>query len=223
MAPSRTWTGERLERMKAAAEAGKTLGQFCRENNEKHSSSYKLAKRLGIVFAEHKPITSWTDERIEKLCQLWRDGYSATQIAKEIGGLTRSAVLGKLHRMNLTADNRASHPSMPRALAGQARPRKSLAVKRDRYAGAGMNMKRSKPSDKSPPVHSQLPPTTGTKTLVELNRRDCRFVCDDGLFCASPTHNETSWCAAHHRVVFWRSPKPQPSATELMRSLRKYV
>ncbi len=48
---------------------------------------------------------SWTDERVETLKKMWGDGQSASQIAKELGGVTRNAVIGKVHRLGLS--NRA--------------------------------------------------------------------------------------------------------------------
>src|SRR6056297_3692733 len=49
---------------------------------------------------------SWTDERVELLKKMWGEGQSASQIAKELGGVTRNAVIGKVHRLGLS--NRAS-------------------------------------------------------------------------------------------------------------------
>ncbi|KMW57854.1 GcrA cell cycle regulator [Candidatus Rhodobacter oscarellae] len=49
---------------------------------------------------------SWTDERVELLKTMWNDGQSASQIAKELGGVTRNAVIGKVHRLGLS--NRAT-------------------------------------------------------------------------------------------------------------------
>ncbi|MEM8537723.1 MAG: GcrA family cell cycle regulator [Pseudomonadota bacterium] len=49
---------------------------------------------------------SWTDERVETLKTRWGDGQSASQIAKELGGVTRNAVIGKVHRLGLS--NRAT-------------------------------------------------------------------------------------------------------------------
>lgn len=48
---------------------------------------------------------SWTDERVETLKKMWAEGQSASQIAKELGGVTRNAVIGKVHRLGLS--NRA--------------------------------------------------------------------------------------------------------------------
>ncbi len=50
---------------------------------------------------EPKPM-SWTDERVETLKTMWSDGKSASQIAKELGGVTRNAVIGKVHRLGLS-------------------------------------------------------------------------------------------------------------------------
>lgn len=48
---------------------------------------------------------SWTDERIETLTRMWSAGQSASQIAKELGGVTRNAVIGKVHRLGLSNRN----------------------------------------------------------------------------------------------------------------------
>ncbi len=48
---------------------------------------------------------SWTDERVELLKKMWNEGHSASQIAKELGGVTRNAVIGKVHRLGLSNRN----------------------------------------------------------------------------------------------------------------------
>ena len=60
---------------------------------------------------------SWTDERVETLKKMWSDGQSASQIAKELGGVTRNAVIGKVHRLGLS--NRVGAPGAP-VVAGAA-------------------------------------------------------------------------------------------------------
>jgi GcrA cell cycle regulator len=61
---------------------------------------------------------SWTDERVTTLKKLWLDGLSASQIAKQLGGVTRNAVIGKVHRLACRAArrprNRRARPSRPR-------------------------------------------------------------------------------------------------------------
>ncbi|MEL6572190.1 MAG: GcrA family cell cycle regulator [Pseudomonadota bacterium] len=60
---------------------------------------------------------SWTDERVETLKKMWGEGQSASQIAKELGGVTRNAVIGKVHRLGLSnrAGSGGSAPSKPAA------------------------------------------------------------------------------------------------------------
>lgn len=60
---------------------------------------------------------SWTDERIETLRKMWDSGLTATQIAEELGGVSRNAVIGKAHRLGL-----ASRPSPVKANAAEAKP-----------------------------------------------------------------------------------------------------
>jgi len=53
----------------------------------------------------------WTDERVETLKTLWLDGLSASQIAKQLGGVTRNAVIGKVHRLGLSGRATPSQPT----------------------------------------------------------------------------------------------------------------
>lgn len=63
---------------------------------------------------------SWTDERVEKLKELWTEGMSASQIAKVLGGVTRNAVIGKVHRLGLS--NRAGSDESKTAEAPKPKP-----------------------------------------------------------------------------------------------------
>ena len=54
---------------------------------------------------------SWTDERVETLKTMWSEGKSASQIAKELGGVTRNAVIGKVHRLGLSNRVGGEHPT----------------------------------------------------------------------------------------------------------------
>src|SRR5437667_2692972 len=58
---------------------------------------------------------SWTDERVEMLKKLWADGLSASQIAAELGGITRNAVIGKVHRLGLSGRAKSTPSAAPRA------------------------------------------------------------------------------------------------------------
>ena len=67
---------------------------------------------------------SWTDERVELLKKLWGEGQSASQITKELGGVTRNAVIGKVHRLGLS--NRATGGTATKTEA-KAKPAASKA------------------------------------------------------------------------------------------------
>ena len=63
---------------------------------------------------------SWTDERVETLKKMWSEGQSASQIAKELGGVTRNAVIGKVHRLGLS--NRAGSAPAAKAEPAATKP-----------------------------------------------------------------------------------------------------
>ena len=84
---------------------------------------------------------SWTDERVETLKKMWAEGQSASQIAKELGGVTRNAVIGKVHRLGLSnrvaageeaaeAAPVAAAPSAPAAAAPAPRVRACRPARR---------------------------------------------------------------------------------------------
>src|SRR5262252_3759409 len=55
----------------------------------------------------------WTEERVALLKKLWLEGLSASQIAKQLGGVTRNAVIGKVHRLGLSGRATPSQPPRP--------------------------------------------------------------------------------------------------------------
>ncbi|MDC0658260.1 GcrA family cell cycle regulator [Leisingera sp. SS27] len=75
---------------------------------------------------------SWTDERVELLKKMWGEGQSASQIAKELGGVTRNAVIGKVHRLGLSNRNsggsKAAEPKEKPAAAPAAAASKPAAA-----------------------------------------------------------------------------------------------
>jgi GcrA cell cycle regulator len=80
---------------------------------------------------------SWTDERVETLKRMWAEGQSASQIAKELGGVTRNAVIGKVHRLGLSnragegaaASDDTDQPSPARSEASSPKPAEPAAAK----------------------------------------------------------------------------------------------
>jgi len=65
---------------------------------------------------------SWTDERVDLLQRLWAEGHSASQIAKQLGGVTRNAVIGKVHRLGLSNRTAPQEPVEEEATHASASP-----------------------------------------------------------------------------------------------------
>lgn len=93
---------------------------------------------------------SWTDERVEKLKELWAEGISASQIAKVLGGVTRNAVIGKVHRLGLS--NRATSSSDEAKTAEPAKAKAAPAPKPEPKP----EVKAEEPV--APPVPAPAPP-----------------------------------------------------------------
>ncbi|RNF36201.1 GcrA family cell cycle regulator [Paracoccus methylarcula] len=70
---------------------------------------------------------SWTDERVETLKRMWAEGQSASAIAKELGGVTRNAVIGKVHRLGLSNRNDEAEAKPAPAPAAEKKPEKKSA------------------------------------------------------------------------------------------------
>src|SRR5215208_282133 len=69
-----------------------------------------------MTFLDQKrpELQTWTDDRVELLKRLWSEGLSASQIAGELGGITRNAVIGKVHRLGLSGRAKAPSSAVPR-------------------------------------------------------------------------------------------------------------
>ena len=85
---------------------------------------------------------SWTDERIERLKKMWADGATASQIADELGGVSRNAVIGKAHRLGLDARPSPVKPGEEKERKASASPaarpaRADAAARRPAPTGAG--------------------------------------------------------------------------------------
>ena len=70
---------------------------------------------------------AWTDDRVAVLTKLWAEGLSASQIAKKLGGVTRNAVIGKVHRLGLSGRAKPSNPAKKKARKTVARTRQTRA------------------------------------------------------------------------------------------------
>lgn len=102
---------------------------------------------------------SWTDERVETLKKMWSDGQSASQIAKELGGVTRNAVIGKVHRLGLS--NRAAPAPDKDAAEATAAPHVEATTKTAAQPAESPRIAEPRPAPAPErPVHSAA--ATGT-------------------------------------------------------------
>jgi GcrA cell cycle regulator len=104
---------------------------------------------------------SWTDERVELLKKMWSEGQSASQIAKELGGVTRNAVIGKVHRLGLSNRSGGGAPQQATpAAAAPAAPPKPEAPKAKPAAPvtpAAATPKREAPAEARPAAEPAAP------------------------------------------------------------------
>lgn len=104
---------------------------------------------------------SWTDERIEQLRQHWDKGMTASQIAEELGGVSRNAVIGKAHRLGLQARPSPVKSADASVRKSRAAPRKASPAKKDVAAApAKVEAKAPAPATVSPPPPARQPTST---------------------------------------------------------------
>jgi GcrA cell cycle regulator len=118
---------------------------------------------------QERQVMSWTDERVETLKRMWAEGQSASQIAKELGGVTRNAVIGKVHRLGLSnrnddSETPAAEPA-PKAAAPEPAPKPAPAEPAPQpKAAAPAPAPASEPAPESAPAPAQ--PGFNRRTLV---------------------------------------------------------
>jgi GcrA cell cycle regulator len=148
---------------------------------------------------------SWTDERVELLKKLWADGLSASQIAGELGGITRNAVIGKVHRLGLSGRAKSPSSSMPRA----RKPRSHMMrVGRASMRGnTALALAFEMEQEPEPELIENIIPIGQRRTLLELNEDTCRWPIGDPaspefFFCGGKPLNGVPYCNYHSRAAY---------------------
>jgi GcrA cell cycle regulator len=175
---------------------------------------------------------SWTDERVETLKTMWNDGKSASQIAKELGGVTRNAVIGKVHRLGLS--NRSGGAGSSRPAAKEKPAAKPKPAEKPKVEAARPEEKPA-PAPAKPPARPKLVVTAGQPlppqpsaneispealasvrevekkakklSVMELTERTCKWpvgdpATEDFWFCGLPVQQGKPYCEAHVGVAF---------------------
>ena len=158
---------------------------------------------------------NWTDERVELLKKLWADGLSASQIATQLGGgVSRNAVIGKVHRLKLSARGRTSAAQPRQKKAGAASAGKAVArSSRPMTTSIGATALQAQ-FDVEPiarhalrPMENVVIPISRKLALIELTERTCKWpngdpLAEDFSFCGNEAGESGPYCGYHSRVAY---------------------
>lgn len=162
---------------------------------------------------------NWTDERVEKLKKLWSEGLSASQIAAQLGGVSRNAVIGKVHRLSLPGRAKAggTSPATRAAKRTTSAPRApnfaARATTRTVARAAGATMLREEIDVDSAqemeytPARNVVVPISRRLGLTELTERTCKWpvgdpLTDDFHFCGCEAPEASPYCTYHGRLAY---------------------
>lgn len=156
---------------------------------------------------------NWSDERVELLKKLWSEGLSASQIASQLGGVSRNAVIGKVHRLKLAGRGRstAAAPRQKKA----APPAAARVTQRTRAIAQTVGATALQVQFDVEPVARQIVrpsenvviPISRNLKLIELTERTCKWpngdpLSDEFSFCGSEAGDASPYCAYHGRVAY---------------------
>jgi GcrA cell cycle regulator len=154
---------------------------------------------------------SWTDERVEMLKKLWADGLSASQIAAELGGITRNAVIGKVHRLGLSGRAKAPSSAGPRARKTRAPSHVFRSIRNalrgnTALAAHAVAAYEAEIEPEPEPLENIIP--IGQRcSILELSDDKCHWpIGDPGhadfAFCGGKSIIGLPYCAYHARIAY---------------------
>jgi len=153
---------------------------------------------------------SWTDERVELLRKLWSEGLSASRVAAELGpGITRNAVIGKIHRLGLAERAKTAAAPRPRAAKPQQRPQTPQRVQGPAMMGnVALALAPRALAEPQPAAEEVVVPISERVTLMDLRESMCRWPMGDPTspdfrFCGARSPiGAGPYCAYHSRVAY---------------------
>lgn len=154
---------------------------------------------------------AWNDERVELLKKLWGEGLSASQIASRIGGVTRNAVIGKVHRLGLSGRATTSRMKTHRPRQRIANPKRPAVVAKPRFAQVGNPALRAlyqpEAEPYTPTFEEIVIPVAERKTIQTLVECSCRWPIGDPQqadfhFCGKNKVPGLPYCEFHARRAF---------------------
>ncbi len=155
---------------------------------------------------------SWTDERVELLKKLWQDGLSASQIASELGGVTRNAVIGKVHRLGLSGRAKTSRPAAPRPRKPARRPSMPPRVSTRVVGNTALKLEAAPVAEVRPmrvlaPVEELFIPPEERATILQLTEHTCKWPigdpsAEDFYFCGRHSVSGMPYCEHHASVAY---------------------
>lgn len=156
-------------------------------------------------------MSEWNEARVERLKTLWADGWSCSQIAADMGNLTRNAVIGKVHRLKLPERRPRTRSSI--APAKRKAKRRAKAISRVKvtqmFAPAIM------PDPVPVPDDPRAAGDVARLSLLELGAHTCRWPVGDPKlpgfgFCGAPSGIDGPYCPEHMARAC--TPRPEPAA-----------
>jgi len=150
---------------------------------------------------------SWTDERVELLKKLWSDGLSASQIAAELGGITRNAVIGKVHRLGLSGRAKSPSSTAPRQRKARAHPHMMRVARPAMRGNTALAQAFEYDIEAEPELVDNIIPIGQRRTILELTEETCRWPIGDPsgadfFFCGGQTTTGLPYCGYHSRIAY---------------------
>lgn len=158
---------------------------------------------------------AWTFQQEEQLKQLWAEGYSASEIAREMGATTRNAVLGKAHRMGLDGSTRLPNEELKKLRKARQQEANRRHKKGEDYIKEERQSKpllKDAPKKKFKKLTQELPEfvepeRANPRDIQTLEEGECKFPIGepktaDFYFCGARQKDGSSYCPHHHEIAY---------------------